>query len=103
MLMLREFDDLRLSPHTGWTRNHWAALADHVLLSARRYASPSHARVSFPGPPGGYGPDVDALEGFARTFLAAGFRVAGEGGRDPLGLMEWYAQGLAAGTDPRSP
>ncbi|MEU4234943.1 DUF2264 domain-containing protein [Nonomuraea sp. NPDC026600] len=103
MLMLREFDDLRLSPHTGWTRNHWAALADHLLLSARRYASASHARVSFPGPPGGYGPDVDALEGFARTFLAAGFRVAGEGGRDPLGLMEWYAQGLAAGTDPRSP
>ncbi|HUR04578.1 MAG TPA: DUF2264 domain-containing protein [Nonomuraea sp.] len=103
MLMLREFDDLRLSPHTGWTRNHWAALADHLLLSARRYTSASHARVSFPGPPGGYGPDVDALEGFARTFLAAGFRVAGEGGRDPLGLMEWYARGLAAGTDPRSP
>ncbi|MGP3918408.1 DUF2264 domain-containing protein [Nonomuraea sp. 10N515B] len=103
MLMLREFDDLRLSPQTGWTRNHWAALADHLLLSARRYASASHARISFPGPPGGYGPDVDALEGFARTFLAAGFRVAGEGGRDPLGLMEWYAQGLATGTDPRSP
>lgn len=103
MRMLREFDDLRLSPYTGWTRNHWAALADHLLLSARRYASDSHARISFPGPPGGYGADVDALEGFARTFLAAGFRVAGEGGRDPLGLMEWYAQGLATGTDPRSP
>ncbi|RVX47639.1 uncharacterized protein DUF2264 [Nonomuraea polychroma] len=103
MLMLREFDDRRLSPYTGWTRDHWAALADHLLLSARRYASASHARISFPGPPGGYGADVDALEGFARTFLAAGFRVAGEHGRDPLGLMEWYAQGLATGTDPRSP
>ncbi|MET8161338.1 DUF2264 domain-containing protein [Sphaerisporangium sp. NPDC005289] len=99
----REFDDRELSPYTGWTRNHWAALADHLLLSARRYASPSHARIGFPGPPGGYGADVDALEGFARTFLAAGFRVAGEDGRDPLGLMEWYAEGLAAGTDPRSP
>ncbi|TMR11308.1 DUF2264 domain-containing protein [Nonomuraea turkmeniaca] len=103
MLSLREFDDRRLSPYTGWTRDHWAALADHLLLSARRYASGSHARISFPGPPGGYGADVDGLEGFARTFLAAGFRVAGESGRDPLGLMEWYAQGLATGTDPRSP
>lgn len=101
--MLRELDDLKLSPFTGWTRAHWAALADRVLLSARRYASASHARISFPGAPGGYGPDVDALEGFARTFLAAGFRVAGEGGRDPLNLMEWYAEGLAAGTDPDSP
>jgi len=103
MRSLREFDDRRLSPYTGWTRDHWAALADHLLLSARPYASETHARISFPGEPGGYGADVDALEGFARTFLAAGFRVAGEGGRDPLGLMEWYAQGLAAGTDPASP
>ncbi|MFB4275551.1 DUF2264 domain-containing protein [Nonomuraea sp. MTCD27] len=92
-----------ISPYSGWTREHWAGLADRLLLSARPFASPSHARISFPGPPGGYGPDVDALEGFARTFLAAGFRVAGEGGRDPLGLMEWYAEGIAAGTDPHSP
>jgi hypothetical protein len=103
MRALREFDDRRLSPHTGWTRQHWAALADHLLLTARRHASPAHARITFPGPPGGYGTAVDGLEGYARTFLAAGFRVAGEDGRDPLGLMEWYAEGLAAGTDPRSP
>ncbi|MGR6916820.1 DUF2264 domain-containing protein [[Actinomadura] parvosata] len=92
-----------ISPYTGWTRKHWAGLADRLLLATRRHASPSHARVSFPGAPGGYGPDVDALEGFARTFLAAGFRVAGEAGRDPLGLMEWYADGIAAGTDPHHP
>ncbi|MFG1943816.1 DUF2264 domain-containing protein [Nonomuraea sp. NPDC048826] len=103
MRWLRELDDRRLSPYTGWTRDHWAALADHLLLAARRHASPSHARVSFPGEPGGYGPDVDGLEGFARTFLAAGFRVAGEDGRDPHGYLEWYARGLAAGTDPGSP
>ncbi|NUP79700.1 MAG: DUF2264 domain-containing protein, partial [Nonomuraea sp.] len=103
MATFRDLDDRRLSPYTGWTRDHWAALADRLLLSARPYASAAHARVSFPGPPGGYGSDVDGLEGFARTFLAAGFRVAGEGGRDPLNLMEWYAEGLAAGSDPRSP
>ncbi|WP_049574087.1 DUF2264 domain-containing protein, partial [Nonomuraea sp. SBT364] len=101
--MLREYDDRRLSPYTGWTRDHWAALADRLLLAARPYSSASHARITFPGPPGGYGTAVDGLEGFARTFLAAGFRVAGENGRDPLGLMEWYARGLDAGTDPASP
>ncbi|MFI7451478.1 DUF2264 domain-containing protein [Nonomuraea sp. NPDC049714] len=103
MRTLREFDDRRLSPYTGWTRDHWAALADHLLLSARRHASDGHARITFPGPAGGYGTDVDGLEGFARTFLAAGFRVAGEDGRDPHGLLEWYAKGLATGTDPHSP
>ncbi|MEU8395165.1 DUF2264 domain-containing protein [Nonomuraea sp. NPDC048892] len=96
-------DDPALSPYTGWTRAHWAALAERLLLSARPFASPGHARISFPGRAGGYGADVDGLEGFARTFLAAGFRVAGEGGDDPLGLMEWYARGLATGTDPASP
>ncbi|GAB2951286.1 DUF2264 domain-containing protein [Nonomuraea fastidiosa] len=96
-------DDPRLSPFTGWTRAHWADLADRMLLAARRHTSPGRARVSFPGRPGGYGPDVDALEGFARTFLAAGFRVTGENGEDPLNLMEWYADGIAAGTDPHSP
>ncbi|MGW0803788.1 DUF2264 domain-containing protein [Nonomuraea sp. NPDC002799] len=101
--MMRAYDDRRLSPYTGWTRDHWAALADRVLLAARRHGSPGHARITFPGRPGGYGSAVDGLEGYARTLLAAGFRVAGEGGADPLGLMEWYAEGLATGTDPHSP
>jgi hypothetical protein len=96
-------EDRTRSPHTGWTREHWAALADHLLLCARPHASPGHALLTFPGPPGGYGTAVDGLEGFARTFMAAAFRLAGDDGRDPLGLADWYAAGLAAGTDPRSP
>lgn len=91
-----------ISPITGWTRAHWATLADRMLLAARRYGSPEHARVPLPGPPGPLGADVDALEGFARTFLLAGFRLAGEGGRDPHDLAGWYARGLSAGTDPDS-
>ncbi|MFD6176473.1 MULTISPECIES: DUF2264 domain-containing protein [unclassified Isoptericola] len=92
-----------LAPITGWTRERWADLADRMLLAVRPYASEGHARVVLPGAPGGLGTDVDGLEGFARTFLAAGFRLAGERGADPLGLADWYAQGLAAGTDPASP
>ncbi|WP_238412709.1 DUF2264 domain-containing protein [Saccharothrix deserti] len=91
-----------LAPITGWTRDRWAGLADRMLLDVRPHASAKHARITPPGAPGGYGTAVDGLEGFARTFLLAGFRLAGEGGRDPHGLAEWYAQGLEAGTDPAS-
>lgn len=85
------------------TREDWAHLADRLLLGVRPYTSPGGALVTPPGAPGGYGTAVDGLEGFARTFLLAGFRLAGERGEDPLGLAERYAAGLAAGTDPSSP
>ncbi len=41
----------------------------------------------------------DGLEGYARTFLAAAFRVAGADGADPHGWLPRYAEGLAAGTE----
>ena len=92
-----------LAPITGWSRDRWASLADSMLAAVRPFASPGHAQVLLPGRPGGYGSAVDGLEGFARTFLLAGFRLAGEGGRDPDNLAEWFAAGIAAGTDPSSP
>lgn len=92
-----------MGPTPGWTRQRWADVADGMLRAVRPYASPGRARISLPGRPGGYGADVDALEGFARTFLLAAFRIAGERGADPDNLAEWYASGIAAGTDPVSP
>jgi hypothetical protein len=89
-----------LSPHTGWTRAHWEAVADQLLGAVHRHWSPRCARIDLPGEPSRYGPVSDGLEGFARTFLLAGFRVAGGG--DPA-LLERYAWGLSAGTDPYSP
>ncbi|UNX53733.1 DUF2264 domain-containing protein [Georgenia sp. TF02-10] len=91
-----------VSPITGWDRDRWAAHADALLAAVRPYASPAHSLITLPGAPGGYGTAVDGLEGFARTFLLAGFRLAGERGQDPDGLAEWYAAGIAAGTDPTS-
>jgi len=88
---------------TGWSREQWAGLADAMLASVRPYASPGHARITLPGAEGGYGRAIDGLEGFARTFLLAGFRLTGECGRDPSNLAEWYAAGIAEGTDPSSP
>ncbi|MDG9720255.1 DUF2264 domain-containing protein [Streptomyces sp. DH24] len=92
-----------LSPYTGWERRHWTALADRLLAALDAHRSPGGARILPPGPNSFYGPDSDGLEGYARSFLLAGFRVAGERGADPTGLLERYAEGLAAGTDPHHP
>ncbi|MFF8395816.1 DUF2264 domain-containing protein [Streptomyces sp. NPDC016172] len=91
------------SPVTGWTRAHWEAVADRLLDSLTPYASPGLAQYRLPGPPSHSGPWSDGLEGFARSFLLAAFRIAGSGGRETPGLIERYAAGLASGTDPRSP
>src|ERR1700754_3415462 len=95
--------DHGLSPRTGWTRDHWEAVADHKLLALRPYASPRHAQLALPGLVGASGRWSDGMEAFARTFLLAGCRVGGAGGADPHGFLDWYAEGLAAGTDPSSP
>ncbi|MGX1564869.1 DUF2264 domain-containing protein [Streptomyces sp. NPDC055506] len=90
------------SPLTGWTRAHWEAIADRLLDALLPYASPGLAQYRLPGPPSHSGPWSDGLEGFARSFLLAAFRIAGSGGQQP-GLIDRYAAGLAAGTDPRGP
>ncbi len=86
-----------------WSRDQWVALADRMLAAVEPYSSPRRSLIILPGAEGGYGRAVDGLEGFARTFLLAGFRLAGERGAGLDALAERYAAGLAAGTDPTSP
>jgi hypothetical protein len=88
---------------TDWTRAHWAAYADTVLAGAQAWASPGHGRITPPGAEGGYGRAVDGLEGFARTFLLAGFRIAGERGQGMDALIEFYLRGITTGVDPDAP
>lgn len=52
--------------------------------------------INLPGPASRSGERSDGLEGFARTFLHAAFRMSQSDRGD---LAEWYA----TGTDPRSP
>jgi hypothetical protein len=92
-----------LSPFTGWTRSHWEGFADHLLDAVAPHATPGFAQVRLPGRPGVSGLASDGLEGFARTFLLAAFRIAGAGGAVRAGLIERYAEGLAHGTDPGHP
>ncbi|MFF4508084.1 DUF2264 domain-containing protein [Streptomyces sp. NPDC001401] len=86
------------SPYTGWTRAHWEAVADGLLAAAWRWSTPGGGLLDLPGRPSRSGVRSDGLEGYARTFLAAAFRVAGAGGDDPHGWLDRYARGLAAGT-----
>lgn len=85
----------------GLDRAATEAMLDRQLLAMRPWASPGRARFDLPGPNSRAGADSDALEAFARSFLGAGFRLAG-GSSDPENIAEWYAAGLAAGTDPGS-
>lgn len=86
-----------------WTRDDWLSFADRLLSPLRRYASPGNARVTFRGAEGGYGRAVDGLEGFARTFLIAGFRIAGARGSGVDDLIDFYTRGITTGVDPTAP
>lgn len=94
--------DRTRSPRTGWTRAHHERVADLSLLALRRWASPGRARFDLPGPASRAGRASDGLEGFARSFMAAGFRLAGSDA-DPHDHAGFYAEGLATGTDPSAP
>ncbi|MFI7445776.1 DUF2264 domain-containing protein [Nonomuraea indica] len=85
-------EDRTLSPYTGWTRHHWEAVADALLAAVEPFRSPDGAEVNMPGRESWS--RCDGMEGYARTFLLAAFRVAGGG--DPA-LLEPYARGLEAG------
>lgn len=95
--------DLALSPRTGYTRAHWEATADRLLTGLRPYATPGLAQYRLPGRASHSGAWSDGLEGYARSFLLAAFRIAGSDGQAGPELIERYATGLAAGTDPHHP
>lgn len=75
-------------------------MADHLLDAVAPFATAGGAQYRLPGRPGRAGLHSDGLEGYARTFLLAAFRIAGAGGDVPAELIERYADGLAHGTDP---
>ncbi len=89
-----------LALYTGLGRADWLATADRMLTALRPWASADHATITPPGAPGGYGTRVDGLEGFARSFMGAAFRIAGTDDATSAELAEWYAEGIAAGVDP---
>ncbi|MFH8252292.1 DUF2264 domain-containing protein [Microbacterium sp. B2969] len=101
--MTRNDDTPQGASTPDWSRAQWLRYADRLLAGAQAWASPGHARITPPGAEGGYGNAVDGLEGFARTFLLAGFRIAGERGQGVDDLIEFYARGIQTGVDPDAP
>ncbi len=85
------------------TRDQLLERAQAMLNAAMARGTSGHARIYFDGPVGGYGRDIDGLEGFARTLLLAGFILKGSSGVQGRDAAEWYARGLATGVDPDSP
>jgi hypothetical protein len=95
-------EDRRKSPLTGWTREHWVAVADLLLDGVRRYASRGNAAIYVPGPKSSTNRRDEGLEGYARTFLLAAYRLAATDGHAPGDLIDRYSEGLRSGTDPSS-
>lgn len=93
-------EDRARSPFTGWTRTHWESAADLMLQGVSQFRTPHGAGFDLPGPAGIAGERSDRLEGFARTFLLAAYRIAGARGRGCDKLIGRYTEGLRAGTDP---
>ena len=85
------------------TREQLLERAQAMLNAAMARGTRGNSRIYFDGPVGGYGRDIDGLEGFARTFLLAGFILKGSSGTRGCDAAEWYARGLATGVDPVSP
>lgn len=81
-------------------KQRWLSWADDLVSAAWAHASPTGALLQLPGPESASGVWNDGLEGFARTFLAAAFRIRGTDGRDPRRFLERYARGLSVGVDP---
>ena len=86
---MSEPDEAPLGP-----RALWCAAADARLLTARRHAVAAGSLILPPGRASQRGPLSDGIEGFCRSFLLAGARLAH--GADEAGHAEWYARGLAA-------
>nr|WP_201471696.1 DUF2264 domain-containing protein [Microbacterium hydrocarbonoxydans] len=91
------------SPRFDGSRRSWQHLADSLLSATSPYASPTGSLIRLPGPSSASGPWSDGMEGFARTFLLAAFRVRGAGGDDPHRVLDRFRSGLLSGVDPSSP
>lgn len=85
------------------TRRDLLAHANGIIQAAMAHGAPGNSHVFFEGSVGGYGKRIDGLEAFARTFLLAGFILKGSSGEVGREAADWFAKGIATGTNPASP
>ena len=75
-------------------RAHWEAIADALLAGVQRFATPRRALLHLPGGrPSMHGRVSDGLEGYARSFLLAAFRLRGAGGVELVATARGEGEG----------
>lgn len=98
--------DFKLSPYSGWTREHWDEVFKNLMKAIVDSASENCARQRIPGPRSHHGILADELEGFTRSMIMAGpwlksspdgkFQLNGQ----TCDVGDFYRKGILAGTDP---
>jgi hypothetical protein len=87
------------SPYTGLRRPHWEAAADMILDGAWQHRDRGGGLLCPPGSHSRSGARSDGLEGFARTFLLAAFRIRGSNGLGVDRFVDRYSMGVRIGSD----
>ncbi|MBU1101877.1 MAG: DUF2264 domain-containing protein [Bacteroidetes bacterium] len=101
--------DFDLSPHTGWTRNHWNETFMVLMRGIINSASEDKARQRIPGPRSHHGLLADELEGFSRSMIMSGpWLNSSSNGQytydnKEYNVAEFYRKGILAGTNPKHP
>ncbi|WP_427115763.1 DUF2264 domain-containing protein [Pseudarthrobacter scleromae] len=87
-----------IDPHE-WAgdRTSWIALADLLISAGMDRIPPGQASAVSTEQPSNHGHAADGMEGFARVFLLAAFRIAGTEGNDCQGLIEKLRVSVRAG------
>ncbi|GAA2897740.1 DUF2264 domain-containing protein [Microbacterium esteraromaticum] len=86
-------------------RRLWTSTADLWLRAVREHGASDPAGVVLPGRVTGDGERRESMEAIGRSFLLASARIAGADAADAEAdaLVEFYAQAIVDGTDPRHP
>ena len=65
-------NDFKLSPYSGWTRDHYEDLFVQMMAAIMESASEGGARQRIPGPRSHHGQLADELEGVTRSMFMGG-------------------------------
>lgn len=86
-------------------RRFWTQTADRWLRAVREHGADNPAGVVLPGRVTGDGERRESMETVGRSFLLASARIAGAEKADAAAdaLIEFYAEAIVDGTDPRHP
>jgi len=102
-------EDRKLSPYTGWTREHWLEVFADLMKGCLKYSTAAKSMIRYPGGHGSfYDARTDGMEGFTRMLWMVGPYLYHR--RDPrlkldgrtVDVAQHCREGILVGTDPRA-